>query len=64
MLNDTKLRGLKPKAAVYRIADANGLTIEVRPTGAKLWRYRYRHAGKASMATLGEYPAVSLLEAR
>ncbi|MFT3754747.1 MAG: integrase arm-type DNA-binding domain-containing protein [Pseudoxanthomonas sp.] len=64
MLTDTKLRALKPKASAYRIADANGLCIEVRPTSAKVWRYRYRYAGKASMVTLSEYPAMSLMEAR
>ncbi|QJD69061.1 integrase arm-type DNA-binding domain-containing protein [Xanthomonas campestris pv. badrii] len=64
MLTDTKLRALKPKESVYRVADANGLCIEVRPTGARLWRYRYRFAGKASMAGLGEYPSMSLAEAR
>ncbi|MBW8366791.1 MAG: integrase arm-type DNA-binding domain-containing protein [Arenimonas sp.] len=64
MLTDTKLRALKPRESIYRVADANGLAIEVRPSGAKLWRYRYRYAGKASMASLGEYPAVSLSEAR
>lgn len=64
MLTDTKLRHLKPKAVVYRVADTNGLCIEVRPSGSKLWRYRYRHAGKASMAALGEYPPMSLAEAR
>ncbi len=42
MLTDTKLRALKPKAALYRGADANGLAIEVTPGGSKLWRYRYR----------------------
>lgn len=64
MLTDTKLRHLKPKAVVYRVADTNGLCIEVRPSGSKLWRYRYRHAGKASMAALGEYPLMTLAEAR
>lgn len=64
MLTDTKLRTLKPKAKLYRVADANGLAIEVSTTGAKLWRYRYRYLGKASMAALGEYPAVSLADAR
>lgn len=64
MLTDTKLRSLKAKDKVYRIADSNGLAIEVRPTGAKYWRYRYRYAGNATMATLGEYPAMALAEAR
>lgn len=64
MLTDTKLRALKPKAKVYRVADTHGLCIEVRTTGAKLWRYRYRYAGKASMAALGEYPMMGLADAR
>ncbi len=64
MLTDTKIRTLKPKAAAYRIADSNGLIIEVRPTGSKAWRYRYRYAGKASMVTIDEYPSMSLQQAR
>ncbi|MEO8748291.1 MAG: integrase arm-type DNA-binding domain-containing protein [Rhodanobacter sp.] len=64
MLTDTKLRSLKPRESVYRVADANGLCIEVRPTGTKLWRYRYRYTGKARMLGLGEYPSVTLLDAR
>jgi integrase len=64
MLTDTKLRTLKPRTGAYRLADANGLCIEVRPSGAKVWRYRYRYAGKASIITLAEYPTMSLAEAR
>jgi integrase len=64
MLTDTKLRALRPRTSLYRIADANGLCIEVTPAGSKLWRYRFRFNGKASMATLGEYPIVSLVDAR
>lgn len=64
MLNDTKLRSLKPRDKPYRVADANGLCIEVRPTGAKVWRYRYRHLGKPSIFTIAEYPSTGLAEAR
>jgi len=64
MLTDTKLRTLKPRTTAYRLADANGLCIEVRPSGAKVWRYRYRYAGKPSIITIAEYPATSLAEAR
>jgi len=38
MLTDTKLRSLKPQNKVFRLADANGLCIEVRTTGAKIER--------------------------
>ena len=41
MLTDTKLRSLKLRDSAYRVADTNGLCIEIRPTGAKVWRYRY-----------------------
>jgi len=64
VLNDTKLRALKPRANAYRVADSNGLCVEIRPTGAKVWRYRFRHAGNASIVTLGEYPSMSLASAR
>ncbi|HET7268811.1 MAG TPA: integrase arm-type DNA-binding domain-containing protein [Oleiagrimonas sp.] len=64
MLTDTKLRALKPRPRAYRVADTNGLCIEVRPSGSKAWRYRYRYAGKASMVTLAEYPSMTLKEAR
>ncbi len=64
MLTDTKLRALKPMAKLYRVADSHGLAIEVRPSGAKQWRYRYRFAGKANMAALGQYPSLSLQQAR
>ncbi len=65
-LSDVRLRALKPRATVYRVADRDGLCIEIRPTGARLWRLRYRrpHSGRANMLPLGEYPAMGLLEAR
>lgn len=63
-LSEFKLKALKPKPALYRVADSGGLCIEVRPTGSKLWRFRYRYAGKASMLSLGGWPLVTLAEAR
>lgn len=41
MLNDLKIKQLKSKEKVYRIADHSGLCIEVRTTGKKFWRYRF-----------------------
>ena len=64
MLNDTKLRTLKPAEKLYRITDFDGLCIEVKPTGKKFWRFRFRYLDKALMMTLGEYPVVGLAEAR
>ncbi|MEO6967992.1 MAG: integrase arm-type DNA-binding domain-containing protein [Rhodanobacteraceae bacterium] len=64
MLTDTKLRKLKPKAKLYRVADAGGLCVEVVPNGSRLWRFRFRFAGKAKMLSLGAYPEITLVEAR
>ncbi len=63
-LSDTTIRSAKPKDKLYRLTDANGLCLEVAPTGSKLWRYRYRFNDKAKMLSLGAYPAVTLLKAR
>ena len=64
MLTDTRIRSLKPRPKLYRLADHHGLTLEVSPSGSKLWRLRYRLAGKEQMRALGRYPDVSLAEAR
>lgn len=64
MLSDAKVRQAKPTDKVFRLSDAKGLAIEVRPSGQKIWRYRFRLDGNANMFTLGDYPAVSLSEAR
>lgn len=64
MLNDTKIKQLKAQDKIYRVADQGGLCIEVRPNGSKLWRFRYRFLGTAKMISLGEYPVVTLAQAR
>ncbi|WP_043619201.1 tyrosine-type recombinase/integrase [Chromobacterium violaceum] len=63
-LTDVKIRTAKPSEKPYRLSDGRGLCLEVRPTGSKFWRYSYRHGGKQSMLTIGEYPFVSLSDAR
>ena len=64
MLTDTKIRNLKRKDKLYRIADSQGLALEINPNGSKLWRHRYRFNNKATMMSLGPYPIVTLLSAR
>jgi len=63
-LTDTKIRSLKARPKIYRVADMDGLCLEIRPTGVRPWRYRYRLAGKANMLHLGDYPTMSLQDAR
>ena len=64
MLNDLKIKQLKPKDKLYRVADHSGLCIEIRTSGSKYWRYRYRFLNIAKMLTIGQYPEISLSYAR
>jgi integrase len=63
-LSDTRIRAAKPRRKAYKLPDGNGLHLEVSPTGARLWRYRYRIGGKENMFAIGSYPEVSLAAAR
>lgn len=63
-LTDAEARTAKPTHKTYRLADANGMYLEVSPRGAKYWRWKYRFAGKEKRLALGLYPTVSLSEAR
>jgi len=40
-LSDAKIKTLKPQEKIYRILDADRLYIEVRPTGVKVWRFKF-----------------------
>ena len=55
MLTDVKIRNTKPALKPVKVTDAGGLYLEVRPSGSKLWRYRYRIAHKENVFALGEY---------
>ena len=63
-LSDTKIRALKPRERKYIEADEKGLAIEVTPTGAKRWVFRFRLHGKRPEMALGLYPDVPLKRAR
>lgn len=65
-LKDSQLTTAKPKDSAYGIFDGGGLIFEVRPTGLKFWRYKYKNpvTGTDTKLTLGEYPALSLAKAR
>lgn len=57
-------RNAKPRESAYRLAAGKGLVLQVMPSGAKYWRFRYRFASKEKMIGLGVFPHVSLAEAR
>ena len=46
------------------VRDDRGLYLIVHPNGNKFWKYRYKEDGKEKKISLGEYPHVSLRDAR
>ncbi len=63
-LTDSIIKSEKPTDKRKQLADGNGLVLYIMPNGSKLWRYRYRYGGTPKMLSLGEYPTVTLREAR
>jgi integrase len=47
-----------------KLFDGGGLYLELMPSGSKKWRLKYRFNAKENRLTFGDYPAVSLAEAR
>lgn len=64
VLSSFGIQNAKPKGKPHTLADGNGLHLLVKPSGIKLWRFRYRFASKANMLSFGSYPEVSLASAR
>jgi hypothetical protein len=64
MLTDTEIKKLKATGKDYQKADSKGLVLIIRGAGAKLWRYEYRLDGKKFKVSYGNYPEISLSDAR
>jgi integrase len=63
-LTDIQVKTAKPKDKDYRLADGDGLYLQVTRNGGKWWRFRYLIGGKEKMLSFGTYPDISLAEAR
>ena len=66
MLTDTALKNLKPKAALYKVTDRDGMYVTVSPAGTVTFRYDYRLNGRRETLTIDRYGSdgVSLARAR
>lgn len=63
-LTDAAIRKAKPTDKIQRLFDGGGLYLEITPAGSKLWRQKYRFAGKEKRLAHGPYPDVTLADAR
>jgi integrase len=64
-LTELQIRHAKPREKVYSLHDGGGLSIEIMPTGSKIWRMRFQQAGRGgNRLTFGPYPEITLAAAR
>jgi integrase len=63
-LSDLAIRKALPRERPYKVSDGGGLHLLVKPNGKKLWRLKYRYAGKEKLLSLGSYPLIALAKAR
>jgi len=63
-ISDIKVRNLKAGDKAYEVSDFEGLFVLVKVSGCKSWRFKYRIDGKEKLLVIGDYPAVSLSQAR
>ena len=63
-LTDIQIRRSKFGDAPYKLSDAHGLYLLVKPNGGRLWRWKYRVEGKEKLMAIGTYPELSLADAR
>ena len=62
-LTEHRVRDLRPKSKRYTVAES-GLQLEVHPSGSKVWYARWREKGRPHKEKLGQYPELSLKDAR
>jgi Arm DNA-binding domain len=63
-IKETQARSASPGEKSYKLTDGGGLFLLVQPSGSKLWRMKYRFAGKEKLLSFGTYRAISLSAAR
>ena len=65
MLNDRQINLIKPPEKGRKsFGDINGLSLRVTSTNHKSWSIQYRVNGRKMRLTLGNYPTLSLKDAR
>ena len=66
MLTAQEVKGIlcPPDKNQIKKSDGKGLFLLVKSNGSKLWRFRYKFAGRHQEMALGGYPTISLSEAR
>ncbi|MFM0696529.1 tyrosine-type recombinase/integrase [Paraburkholderia graminis] len=63
-LTAAEVRAAAPQEKPYKLYDSGGLFLLVTPLGSKLWRMKFRFAGREKLLTIGSFPTGTASEAR
>jgi len=63
-LTNIDCKNAQPKQKPYKLADGGGLYLLINPNGSKLWRMKYYFLQKEKTFAIGQYPIITLKEAR
>lgn len=64
MLTNATAKSARAAARPYKMADAGGLYLYVRPSGRKTWRVKFRYLRREKLLTIGDFPDIGLGDAR
>lgn len=63
-LTELEIKNAKSTGKDSKLWDGNGLYLLLTTAGGKIWRAKYRFAGKEKIYVYGKYPGLKLKEAR
>lgn len=65
-LTNTEIQKIRVNDKDVSLYDGDGLYLLIKPSGKKLWRFRYQrpNTNKRTILGLGAYPYISLADAR
>lgn len=65
-LTFTEIKQAKPKDKEYALSDGQGLMLSIRPSGSKVWIYKYYKpfTKKRTNLSFGAFPEISITDAR
>jgi integrase len=63
-LSDSECRKARAMLSDYKLSDEGNLRLLIRKSGSKVWQYPYKLHGKENIYTIGQYPHISIADAR
>ncbi len=64
LLSDLKIKSMRPGTKTIKLRDGEGLFLVIEPNGKKWWKFRAIFAKKETSFSFGEYPSITLAQAR